>query len=226
MRQEKFLLSFINSDSYVSRSVRGLDKDSCFTLARVAYASVARDEFRLWHDFCVAKEVNYEAEKEARQRDFDTKMKLLDFMLENVDRFGSMGKSEDGEIREENPLVASLRERLPMDMIVKLTERGNETTRGEKEPTTSQKAAKELMDIYHQLCQVDESNNYRLSSLLIHVRILLSCPGLRAASSLRSSAASSIRATLSATPSLRSSSSSTATTRSWRRCTTSSPTRE
>ena len=42
------------------RSVKALDKDGCFQVARVALSAAVRDAYRSWHDFCVTNHVHFE----------------------------------------------------------------------------------------------------------------------------------------------------------------------
>jgi prolyl 4-hydroxylase len=110
-----------------------LDKDCCFFLAKVAQASSARDAFRSWHDFCMKHEVQLDAERNIRAKDFDEKMKVLDLMLDFPD----------------NPLLETLRKQLPIDMIEKLVEQNNKE---KKEKNTAEKPG--FFDLYNQLCQL------------------------------------------------------------------------
>ena len=78
------------------RAVRGLDKDGCFHVARAAFAAAARDAYRAWHHFCMSNHVDYEAEREAREEDFEAKMEGLDSYLRDLEGLAAT-TVEDGK---------------------------------------------------------------------------------------------------------------------------------
>ena len=152
---EALLVSLSESISQFSslplcRSVRGLDKDGCFHVARAAYAAAARDSYRSWHHFCMSNHVEYEAEREAREEDFEGKMEVLDSHLRELEGLANANGDEGDAIKKvmENSkardLLESLRETLPADMIEKMVNRGHD------DPDNSPK----FFDVYNRLCQL------------------------------------------------------------------------
>ena len=119
-------------------------------MARVAHAAAARDSYRSWHHFCMSRHVEYEAEREAREEDFEGKMEILDSHLQELEGLATM---EDGdaikkvlENSKARDLLESMRERLPLDMVEKMVNKGSD---GDDDPDSPK-----FFDIYNRLCQL------------------------------------------------------------------------
>ena len=66
-------------------------------MARAAHAAAARDAYRAWHHFCMSHHVEYEAEREAREEDFEAKMEGLDSYLRDLEGLAATTAEEDGK---------------------------------------------------------------------------------------------------------------------------------
>ena len=83
-------------------------------MARVAYAAAARDSYRSWHHFCMSNHVDFEAEREVREEEFEAKMETLDSHLQELERLNTDDEDKIKKVME-NPkardLLESLRDR-------------------------------------------------------------------------------------------------------------------